>query len=124
MTNKVLVIFPEEKVSQEGLENYTSRITQLLQVQMSLDVKPFFHRHGCDSGKDLKKKLDMKPKVVAFDECHHATIKKIHNEVKRVNPSVIFLAKNYNVNDHGISGINTIDSLGKISLFLTSLNIN
>lgn len=123
MPKKVIVIFPEERVSQEGLGNYTSRITKILQAQLAQEVKPFFHQHGHDKRSDLVNKLNLKPMVIAFDECHPATIKKIYNEIKRVEPDIVFFAKNHNIEDHGISGINTIDTLGKIPLFLTSLGL-
>lgn len=124
MKNIVLVFSSKVFSPNDNWENYQKQVSAQLTVEPQLEVEPAFYHNKHQNKKELASKLLNWPKVIIFDECQHATIKKIHNKLSRENKETIFLAKTFGVKDHGINGVKTINKIGEVPFHLTALDNN
>ncbi len=99
---------------------YQNQVKNAIEVQPSQNLSVMFFNTKTDDKKKLHGQIPAWPHVIVFDECHHGTIKKVHNVLSK-QKSTIFYAKNFGIADHKIQGINTIETMGVIPLHLTTL---
>ena len=122
--NKKIVIIVSAQVftKHEDWLTYQRSIKKSLEINPEQRVETIFYNTKMQPKKELMALIPTWPKIIVFDECHHATIKKVHNTLSRKNENIIFYAKNFGVKNHDIQGINTIEDIKVLPLHLTAIH--
>lgn len=122
MKKIVLVVCNQTFTNPKGWETYQRLTEKACGLNPEQGITLMFHNTKMHSRKELSM-IPAWPKIILFDECHHGTIKKVHNVLSRKNKNILFYAKNFGVKNHEIEGINTIEKIEIIPLHLTAIKI-